>query len=174
MKPLNFRQANKVLGAPQNWDSAAKGECVGLPIINDPEHGEMTSVWGLSLRKRLMVLMGKNIALTVHGQGHPPVRVAVADGIKKADIIDASVPIDVKVMPEVVARVTGLPIDLSLISIGCTVEMRSGGKFIVAGLQVNPNNTVTLKGTHGGSHTYEMDGRNFDGRGMLDIIGVIA
>ena len=87
MKPLNFKQANKVFGAPQNWDSTTKGECVGLPVINDPESSEMTSVWGLSLKERLAVLWGKNIALTVHGQGHPPVRLAVAVGIKRSDII---------------------------------------------------------------------------------------
>lgn len=72
MNPIDFPEAQKVLGAPPGWDEELNGPCVGLPvtIIGDT----CFSVWEPTPEERAEIAAGANILLgVVSGQSQPPV-----------------------------------------------------------------------------------------------------
>ena len=70
MKPVDFRESNKVLRKPE---SMTDEECGSLPIHNTKD-GQCISCWKLSLKERLNVLFGGVIWLGVcSGITQPPV-----------------------------------------------------------------------------------------------------
>ncbi len=76
MKPILFEGHDIVLGAPEGWDAAKHGECVGLPIMRDK--GVCTSLWEASPDERAAIASGANIWLKVtNGQTQPPVALLV-------------------------------------------------------------------------------------------------
>lgn len=72
MKPIMFRGATGILGAPKNWDDETYGRCIGLPVHFSPPH-DYQSVWRPTFLERLKLLIGWNVCLAVHGDAHPPV-----------------------------------------------------------------------------------------------------
>lgn len=78
MHPLNFKEANRIMNKPVDWDEATMGPCVGLPVLYDADHFQITSLWGLSLKERLLVLIGRPVVLTIIGLAQPPVSLGIA------------------------------------------------------------------------------------------------
>ena len=70
-EPINNEYTNKVLGAPENWDSEKDGECIGLPVQCDEEC--YYSWWAVDWKNRLKILFGKPVRLTIFSVSHPPV-----------------------------------------------------------------------------------------------------
>ena len=77
MKPAMFHEMTHVLGAPEGWDSAAKGECLGLPVAADREQLTFTSCWELEPEELAALIAGGRVYLTIHGAAHPPVAMIV-------------------------------------------------------------------------------------------------
>lgn len=76
MKPVLFPGHDVVLGAPQGWDAARDGECVGLPIMR--ENGACISCWELTDEERAAIVGGAHVYLTVlSGNTQPPVILSV-------------------------------------------------------------------------------------------------
>ena len=77
MKPAMFHEMTHVLGAPQDWDAEAKGECLGLPVAFDREQLTITSCWELEPHEVEALAKGGRLYLTVHGRMQPPVAMIV-------------------------------------------------------------------------------------------------
>ncbi|WP_354678723.1 hypothetical protein [Cupriavidus plantarum] len=69
-----------MLGAPVDWDPAVHGECIGLPVHRDREHGVWLSWHQPTEQDIANILAGLPIRLSVFGNGHPPVAIAVTAG----------------------------------------------------------------------------------------------
>ena len=81
MTPIRFRGYEKVLGAPANWDEVAPADrrCLGLPVAVDTRPPmALYSVWRLSFREWLRVLLGAKVVLHVVGGTHPVVALNIA------------------------------------------------------------------------------------------------
>ncbi len=74
MKPIDFEGTNTVYHKPDNMTD---DECRPLPVMKHDDH--MTSCWVPTDEERSSIANGANIALTVWGEGHPPVAVYVPD-----------------------------------------------------------------------------------------------
>lgn len=81
MNPVKTEHTNVALGAPQGWDDARDGKCIGLPVHMDQARGVMYSFWQPSEVDIANILAGAPIRLSVFGLGHPPVSIAVTDSI---------------------------------------------------------------------------------------------
>lgn len=72
MKPIRFKEANKCLKPPANWNEKEFGPCGDLWTYSD---GNQTiSLWKLSWKEKLQVLFNGTIWLGVAaGHSQPPV-----------------------------------------------------------------------------------------------------
>ncbi|MCK1543356.1 hypothetical protein IVB12_15680 [Bradyrhizobium sp. 179] len=69
MNPVKF-EGSEIVGAPENWDPARDGECVGLPaqISILPNGMKMfTSVWKPTDAERRAIAEGANIGISCFG-----------------------------------------------------------------------------------------------------------
>lgn len=75
MKAVENKYTTHHLGAPQDWDKAAHGECVTLPVaMAQDEHGTVWySWWELTWRERFAILLGRPVRLCICASYHPPV-----------------------------------------------------------------------------------------------------
>lgn len=72
MLPVKFKQANKVLTAPKNWNEKEHGKCGDLHVFNDGQ--QSISLWKLSWKERLQILINGKIWLGIlSGPSQPPV-----------------------------------------------------------------------------------------------------
>lgn len=71
--------ATRNLGAPADWDKSKHGICGGLPIRDEPTTvgPGMTSAWLPTPEEIARISAGAPVYLTVLGQIHPPVSMAV-------------------------------------------------------------------------------------------------
>lgn len=87
--PIRIMNATRTLGAPPDWDEERNGPCVGLPIRDEDFNGTpaMVSAWELTPEELAALQGGAKLELTIVGQGHPPVSLAVVhrtdDGEKR-------------------------------------------------------------------------------------------
>ena len=80
MKPINFKQSNKVLGKPKNWNE--KKPCASLPV--NTYDGNCISCWKLSIKERMSILFFGKIWLWVKsGKTQPPVALEAKKDIFK-------------------------------------------------------------------------------------------
>jgi len=73
MKPIDFKQKNKVLKAPEGY---TEKECGDLPVYigeTDSGHRSVLSVWKPDEADRKRIAFGGPIYLAVFGSGMPPV-----------------------------------------------------------------------------------------------------
>jgi len=69
MKPLDFKEANKILYRPK---SMTGDECSSLKVYSDSE--QCVSCWGLSWKEKLLALLfGKVWLYVISGKTQPPV-----------------------------------------------------------------------------------------------------
>lgn len=72
MKPIKFKEANKVLTSPEKWDKKKHGNCGDLFVYNDGL--QSISLWKLSWKQRFQVLLrGKVWLCVMGGTSQPPV-----------------------------------------------------------------------------------------------------
>jgi len=70
MKPIKFKNSNKILKAPKNWNE--EEQCEELTIYSDGK--QCVSCWRLSFFDRLSVLIFGKVWLYVMSEGtQPPV-----------------------------------------------------------------------------------------------------
>jgi Zn-finger protein len=70
MKPIKFKEANKILSKPESWGE--EKECGLLPVFTDGE--QCISCWKLSFIQRINALFfGKVWLSTYTGKTQPPV-----------------------------------------------------------------------------------------------------
>lgn len=74
--PIKTRYTNKTLLPPPNWDNS-DGECLPLPVCYDEADHSFSSWYHVPWRKRLAVLFGRPLRLTVLAAFHPPVAIDV-------------------------------------------------------------------------------------------------
>ena len=72
MIPITFLGVNAVLGPPRGEPNI---DCISLPMHR--AHGTMASRWRLTDQERETLLRGGVVELTVVGESHPPVALAV-------------------------------------------------------------------------------------------------
>lgn len=79
MTPIDLTGRTRAIGAPRNWDSAVHGECGVLCVRDDHSgsHPNMTSAWLPSAEDLRCLNLGLPILLTIFGEVHPVVSVAV-------------------------------------------------------------------------------------------------
>lgn len=82
MQPLKTRHTTNILGAPQGWDPATQGECIGLPAHWDAASHRWLSWHHPTEQDIANILAGMPIRLSVFGGGHPPVAIAVTAGVE--------------------------------------------------------------------------------------------
>lgn len=70
MIPARIANATRRLGAPEGWDEARDGLCVGLDVLIDGH--EFTSCWEPTSDELERLVAGAKVYLTVVG-GQPPV-----------------------------------------------------------------------------------------------------
>jgi hypothetical protein len=77
MKPINTNATTDVLSEPAEWNTTKDGKCIGLPVhvSSDPY---VYSWWRLTLKERLLLLLGRPIQLCIVGRTHAPVALQVA------------------------------------------------------------------------------------------------
>ena len=80
MMPIETEHTNKVLGAPADWDPKL-GSCIGLPVHHDQAQSTWFSFYKPTPGDLIALASGMPIRLSVIGQGHPPVAIAVRDDI---------------------------------------------------------------------------------------------
>lgn len=76
MKPIKFKESNKVYGAPENWDEKQHGECSALQVFEGETPSGLNaiiSVWQPTPEEVEDIKSGKPIYLHITGNGHPPV-----------------------------------------------------------------------------------------------------
>ena len=107
--PIRILNATRTLGAPPGWDEERNGPCVGLPIRDEDINGTpaMVSAWELTPEELAALQGGAKLELTIVGQAHPPVSLAVVhrseDGLEKrvpeplSDVEKAAVALAVQV-----------------------------------------------------------------------------
>lgn len=74
MIPARIANATRRLGAPQGWDEARDGVCVGLDVLI--EGNRFTSCWEPTPDEMANLMAGGKVYLTVVG-GQPPVSLQV-------------------------------------------------------------------------------------------------
>ena len=77
MNPVKFEMANLVLGQPKNWDEEKMGVCQPLYLYHN--EGELHSIWKPTEEELAILAQGGGVVLTVIGNGHPVVRLGVAE-----------------------------------------------------------------------------------------------
>ena len=76
MIPIKFKQANKDLLKPENYDVERNGECGTLPVFSNGE--ECISLWKMTLVERFKSLFfGKIWMRVLSGNTQPPVSLSV-------------------------------------------------------------------------------------------------
>lgn len=75
MKPIENEFTTHHIGTPQDWDKAAYGECIVLPVAKTEDKFTTIwySYWTLSWKERIRVLFGRPVRLVVMASYHPPV-----------------------------------------------------------------------------------------------------
>ncbi|MCY0858485.1 hypothetical protein [Cupriavidus sp. D39] len=81
MPPVKTKHTNLVVGEPLDWDAARQGEFSGLPVHLDTLNGVMHSFWQPTEQDIANILAGMPIRLSVFGEMHPPVAVAVTNDV---------------------------------------------------------------------------------------------
>lgn len=72
MIPIDFKESNKKLGTPKNWDEEKNGKCGVLPVYSDGQ--QSISLWKLSWKERIQILRYGKIWLGIlAGKSQPPV-----------------------------------------------------------------------------------------------------
>jgi hypothetical protein len=72
MIPIKFKESNKVLVAPKNWDVSEYGECGDLYTYNDGH--QSISLWRLTWKERFQILFNGKIWLGImSGKSQPAV-----------------------------------------------------------------------------------------------------
>lgn len=74
--------ATRNLGAPAGWDREKHGVCGGLPIRDEPHRPgvpAMVSAWFPTPDEMARLQSGAPLYLTVLGEVHPPVAMAVGN-----------------------------------------------------------------------------------------------
>ena len=69
MKPVYFKESNKVFGKPADMTDE---ECGSLHVYYEPESTRIISKWNLSFKERLSVLFFGTVWVTVHSHSLPP------------------------------------------------------------------------------------------------------
>lgn len=90
MIPVRIAGATRNLGAPPNWNPDRDGPCSHLPI-RDEVIGQvpyMTSRWELTPDEIARVQTGAPIELSIVGQAHPVVSLAIAEAATPATVRD--------------------------------------------------------------------------------------
>lgn len=72
MIPGKIRRSNKIFRAPEGMDN-----CEDLSVIDDGER--LMSEWIPTDEERKAIAEGKNVLLSVWGQGMPPISIEVLD-----------------------------------------------------------------------------------------------
>lgn len=77
LTPKHFKGQDIILGAPVGWDAERDGICVGLPVKR--KDGVCTSLWGLTIKQRILLLFTGEIWLHIFsGDTQPPVMLNVS------------------------------------------------------------------------------------------------
>lgn len=92
MKPINFAQANQMLGAPEGWDKDANGECQSLPVMNNGQC--IVSCWKPSDEELTELNKGGAVMLMIYGANQPPIQIVAAA------MEETAIPVDEKGSPE--------------------------------------------------------------------------
>lgn len=72
MIPIKFKESNKVLTAPKNWNEEEHGKCGDLHVYNDGQ--QSISLWQLTWKERFQILFHGKIWLGIlSGGSQPPV-----------------------------------------------------------------------------------------------------
>lgn len=72
MIPIKFKESNKVLTAPKNWNEKEQGKCGDLYVYNDGQ--QSISLWKLTWKERFQILfLGKIWMGILSGGSQPPV-----------------------------------------------------------------------------------------------------
>ena len=81
MQPVNTSNYNYTFGAPKDWPTAERGECMTLRCVRI-EHADgscsNTSYWQPSPEELAILAAGGLVSLTVIGFGHQPVMLEAA------------------------------------------------------------------------------------------------
>lgn len=75
MQPTKIEGANRIFGAPEDWDPSSAGECAALQVLDDGEH--LQSTWAPDAAELAALNAGQPVLLTLWAREHPVISIGV-------------------------------------------------------------------------------------------------